>query len=66
MSHRINNIIQGINGGSHLIELGIKNGDLSMTAKGWDSVKTKQSELSILVRDLLSLGKALELKKAER
>ncbi len=57
MSHHINNILQGISGGSHLIDVGIKNRDLSMVAKGWESVGRKQSELSDLILDLLRLGK---------
>lgn len=61
MTHRINNILQGINGGAHLVETGLRNGDISMAAKGWQTVSKQQSELSTLIFDLLNLGKPMEL-----
>jgi two-component system NtrC family sensor kinase len=63
MSHRINNILQGINGGSHLVEKGLANQDFSAIQKGWETVSGNQEKITKLIKDLLILGKPFEPKK---
>lgn len=63
MSHCIKNLLQGINGGAHLVEIGLKNGDLALIAKGWNTVDKNQTVMSDLIANLLRLGKPLELVK---
>ncbi len=42
LSHHIKNILQGINGGSYLVQEGLKRQQLDTIAKGWKIVeKTK-------------------------
>ena len=60
MTHRINNILQGINGGSHLVEKGLAKQDLTIVEKGWDAVSSNQEKISKLIKDLLILGKTFE------
>jgi len=62
MSHRINNILQGINGGSHLVEVGLAKENLESVSNGWKIVSSNQSKISQLISDLLILGKPFEPK----
>ncbi|MDG1875360.1 MAG: FHA domain-containing protein, partial [Mariniblastus sp.] len=61
MSHRINNILQGLNGGSHLLQSGLDQSDLELCRKGWEIAQKNQGQISNLVIDLLLLSKPLEL-----
>ncbi len=60
MSHRINNILQGINGGSHLVEVGLEKEDIKMSRNGWKIVSSNQAKIAELITDLLVLGKPFE------
>jgi signal transduction histidine kinase/pSer/pThr/pTyr-binding forkhead associated (FHA) protein len=75
LSHHIKNILQGVRGGSYLIELGLaehaKNlpgGDTAEKAtksvetirKGWDIVERNQERISALVMDMLTFSKERE------
>ncbi len=60
ISHHIKNILQGIRGGSYLIEAGLKDGDPELIAKGWSIVERRQDEISSLVMDMLSYSKQRE------
>ena len=62
MEHRINNILQGINGGSHLLEAGLKSDNLELCDKGWEITRKNQAWIVELVNDLMVLGSPLELK----
>lgn len=58
LSHRIKNILQSINGGTHLVENGLaKNGlaesSLEMVRQGWAIVKRNQDRMSKLVMEML-------------
>ncbi len=60
LSHHIKNILQGIRGGSYLVDTGLDNDDLAMLRKGWDIVRRNQDKISSLVMDMLSFGKERE------
>lgn len=60
LSHHIKNILQGIRGGSYLIELGLKEHDEQLVAKGWKIVEKNQNKISALVMDMLTFSKERE------
>ncbi|NDC53451.1 MAG: FHA domain-containing protein [Planctomycetia bacterium] len=60
LSHHIKNILQGIRGGSYLVEMGLENEDLAVVRKGWDIVARNQNKISSLVMDMLSFSKDRE------
>ena len=60
LSHHIKNILQGIRGGSYLVEMGLENDDLGVLHKGWDIVRRNQDKISSLVMDMLSFSKERE------
>jgi signal transduction histidine kinase len=76
LSHHIKNILQGVRGGSYLIEMGMKDhgkaiaeGDVDIEAaqkavgimrKGWGIVEKNQERISTLVMDMLTFSKERE------
>lgn len=60
LSHHIKNILQGIRGGSYLIEMGLKDHDEDVTRKGWNIVERNQNRISALVMDMLTFSKERE------
>jgi signal transduction histidine kinase len=76
LSHHIKNILQGVRGGSYLIEMGMKDHDKSLTGdkldveaakravgvmrKGWSIVEKNQERISTLVMDMLTFSKDRE------
>lgn len=64
MSHRINNILQGLSGGSHLLEAGLEKSDFELCRTGWEITHNNQVQISQLVRDLLVLSKPLDPHRA--
>jgi signal transduction histidine kinase len=60
LSHHIKNILQGIRGGSYLIEMGLKDHDDDVTRKGWNIVERNQNRISALVMDMLTFSKERE------
>ena len=60
LSHHIKNILQGIRGGSYLIEMGLKDHDEDVTRKGWNIVDRNQNRISALVMDMLTFSKDRE------
>jgi len=60
LSHHIKNILQGIRGGSYLIELGLSEEDPSVTRRGWKIVEKNQNKISNLVMDMLTFSKERE------
>jgi signal transduction histidine kinase len=60
LSHHIKNILQGIRGGSYLIEMGLDEHDESVTKKGWKIVEKNQNKISALVMDMLTFSKERE------
>ena len=57
LSHHIKNILQGIRGGSYLIEEGLKGADNDVVRRGWRIVDKNQERISNLVMDMLSFSK---------
>lgn len=60
LSHHIKNILQGIRGGSYLIEEGLKGEDSEVVRKGWTIVEKNQEKISNLVMDMLTFSKERE------
>lgn len=60
LSHHIKNILQGIRGGSYLIELGLSEHDDEVIGKGWHIVEKNQNKISQLVLDMLTFSKERE------
>jgi signal transduction histidine kinase len=60
LSHHIKNILQGIRGGSYLIDEGLKTDDADVVHKGWKIVEKNQERISNLVMDMLTFSKERE------
>jgi len=60
LSHSIKNILQGIRGGSYLIEEGLRAQDSNVVRKGWTIVEKNQEKISNLVMDMLTFSKERE------
>jgi signal transduction histidine kinase len=60
LSHSIKNILQGIRGGSYLIEEGLRSQDWNVARKGWSIVEKNQDKISNLVMDMLTFSKERE------
>ena len=60
LSHHIKNILQGIRGGSYLIEMGLAAHDEAVVRKGWGMVERNQNKISSLVMDMLTFSKERE------
>ncbi len=60
LSHHIKNILQGIRGGSYLIEQGLAKHDENVVRKGWNIVERNQGKISTLVMDMLTFSKERE------
>ncbi|NLS96165.1 MAG: FHA domain-containing protein [Planctomycetaceae bacterium] len=60
LSHHIKNILQGIRGGSYLIEMGLSEHDETVVRKGWKIVEKNQNKISALVLDMLTFSKERE------
>ncbi len=57
LSHHIKNILQGIRGGSYLIEAGLERNDTDAVRRGWSIVDRNQDRISNLVMDMLTFSK---------
>ncbi len=57
LSHHVKNILQGVRGGSYLIEDGLRKEDFEVVRKGWSIVERNQDRISNLVMDMLSFSK---------
>jgi signal transduction histidine kinase len=57
LSHHVKNILQGIRGGSYLIDEGLKAVDTNLIRKGWGIVEKNQDKISNLVMDMLTFSK---------
>ncbi len=60
LSHHIKNILQGIRGGSYLIDLGLNEKDESIVRRGWTIVEKNQGKIYNMVMDMLSFSKDRE------
>ena len=57
LSHHVKNILQGVRGGSYLIEEGLKENDQEIVTRGWRMVEKNQEKISALVLDMLTFSK---------
>ncbi len=60
LSHHIKNILQGIRGGSYLIDMGLNEKDEAIVRRGWTIVEKNQAKIYNLVMDMLSFSKDRE------
>lgn len=60
LSHHVKNILQGIRGGSYLIEEGLNGNASDVVRKGWRIVEKNQEKISRLVLDMLTFSKERE------
>jgi signal transduction histidine kinase len=60
LSHHIKNILQGLRGGSYLIDMGLNQKDETITRRGWSIVEKNQAKIYNLVMDMLSFSKDRE------
>lgn len=65
LSHHIKNILQGMRGGSYLIDAGLKRNDTDAVRRGWGIVERNQERISNLVMDMLTFSKEREPEKVE-
>lgn len=63
LSHHIKNILQGIRGGSYLIDAGLSREDNDAVRRGWAMVEKNQERISHLVMDMLSFSKERQPEK---
>jgi len=57
LSHHIKNILQGIQGGSYLIQTGLETHKEMFISKGWKIVERNQNRISALILDMLTFSK---------
>jgi two-component system NtrC family sensor kinase len=57
ISHHIKNILQGIRGGSYLIDMGLNDHNEDLVRKGWHVVEKNQTRIYNLVMDMLTFSK---------
>jgi signal transduction histidine kinase len=60
VAHHIKNILQGIRGGSYLIEMGLTEHDEVLVSKGWRIVDKNQNKITNLMMDMLTFSKERE------
>ena len=60
LSHHIKNILQGLRGGSYLVDMGLESDDRAVLQKGWEIVRRNQNKIASLVMDMLSFSKDRE------
>jgi signal transduction histidine kinase len=56
LSHHTKNILQGVRGGSYLIDMGLQSHDESLIQEGWTIVEKNQERINHLVMDMLSFS----------
>ena len=57
LSHSIKNILQGIQGGSHAIETGLKREEVATVSKGWDVIRRNLHRINDLMLNMLSYSR---------
>ena len=60
LAHCVKNILNGIQGGSYMLDLGMSKADENMMKKGWDMVKRNNAFMHGLVLDMLTYAKERE------
>ncbi len=57
LSHHVKNILQGVRGGSYLIDMGLKEEKNDLVRKGWRILERNQDRIYNLVMDMLTFSK---------
>lgn len=57
LSHHIKNIVQGLKGGSYLVNQAIQNQDWNVVTKGWGICNRNHERMETLVMDMLTMSK---------
>ncbi len=57
LSHYIRNILQGMQGGADVVELGIKKKELETTEEGWTLVRRNLDRIFVLTMNMLTFSK---------
>lgn len=57
LSHSIKNILQGMRGGSDVVELGLRKKSMDVMVKGWDIVRRNQEKIYQLTLNMLQFSK---------
>lgn len=57
ISHHVKNILQGVRGGSFLVDQGLAKEDVGMIRKGWEIVERNQLRINTVIMDMLSFSK---------
>ncbi len=65
LSHHVKNILQGMRGGSYLIDAGLKRNDTDAVRRGWGIVERNQERISNLVMDMLTFSKEREPQRVD-
>jgi signal transduction histidine kinase len=60
LAHCVRNVLNGIRGGSYMIDLGFRRDDPARVKRGWEIVKKNSSFLQDLVLDMLTYSKDRE------
>ncbi|MFC1528370.1 ATP-binding protein [Candidatus Latescibacterota bacterium] len=60
LAHCIKNVLNGIQGGSYMVDLGFRKDDTVKVKKGWEIIKKNNSFLQDLVLDMLTYSKDRE------
>lgn len=64
LSHHIKNILQGINGGTYLLDQGFQSDSRADALRGWQIVRRYQDDISKLVLDMLSYSRERKPERA--
>ena len=57
LSHHVKNILQGLRGGSYLVDMGLRDHDEETIQQGWAICEKNQDRIYHLVMDMLTFGK---------
>lgn len=60
LAHCIKNVLNGIQGGSYMVDLGLRKNDNARVVKGWEIVKRNESFMMDLVLEMLMYSKDRE------
>ena len=63
IAHQIKNKFQGVNGGAHLIETGLRTSDLDLIGKGWSIVIRNHEQISRFVSNILLLTRPYQVNR---
>ncbi len=63
IAHQIKNKFQGVNGGAHLIETGLRSSDLKLIDKGWSIVIRNHEQISRFVNNILLLARPYQVNR---